>query len=178
MRARQPDSSGYVVNDGVRVYYEVHGSGSPTILLMPSWAITQSRMWKMQVPYLARHFRVLTYDPRGNGRSDRPPVDAAYDADRIVDDALAVMDATGTDEAVLVGLCTGALWSVMLQQREPDRVLGLVAISPTITAVSASIQSRLPTPVANITSISAQQQPTQKMPWRAPSEKPPAGPRR
>ena len=67
MRARQPDSSGYVVNDGVRVYYEVHGTGSPTILLMPSWAITQSRMWKMQVPYLARHFRVLTYDPRGNG---------------------------------------------------------------------------------------------------------------
>ena len=72
MRARQPDSTGYVVNDGVRVYYEVHGSGTATILLMPSWAITQSRMWKMQVPYLARHFRVLTYDPRGNGRSDRP----------------------------------------------------------------------------------------------------------
>ncbi len=119
MRARQPDSSGYVVNDGVRVYYEVHGTGSPTILLMPSWAITQSRMWKMQVPYLARHFRVLTYDPRGNGRSDRPQVDAAYDADRIVDDALAVMDATGTDDAVLVGLCTGALWATMLQQREP-----------------------------------------------------------
>ena len=111
MRARQPDSSGYVVNDGVRVYYEVHGTGSPTILLMPSWAITQSRMWKMQVPYLARHFRVLTYDPRGNGRSDRPADRAAYDADRIVDDALAVMDATGTDEAVLVGLCTGALWA-------------------------------------------------------------------
>ena len=133
MRARQPDSSGYVVNDGVRVYYEVHGSGSPTILLMPSWAITQSRMWKMQVPYLARHFRVLTYDPRGNGRSDRPGTAAAYDADRIVDDALAVMDATGTDDAVLVGLCTGALWATMLQQREPGRVLGLVAISPTLT---------------------------------------------
>ena len=133
MRARQPDSSGYVVNDGVRVYYEAHGTGATTVLLMPSWAITQSRMWKMQVPYLARHFRVLTYDPRGNGLSDRPQVDAAYDADRIVDDALAVMEATGTEHAVLVGLCTGALWATMLQQREPDRVLGLVAISPTIT---------------------------------------------
>ena len=133
MRARQPDSSGYVVNDGVRVYYEVHGTGSPMIVLMPSWAITQSRMWKMQVPYLARHFRVLTYDPRGNGRSDRPGTAAAYDADRIVDDALAVMDATGTDDAVLVGLCTGALWATMLQQREPGRVLGLVAIAPTLT---------------------------------------------
>ena len=132
MRAREPDVSGYAVNDGVRVYYEVHGTGSPTILLMPSWAITQSRMWKLQVPYLARHFRVVTYDPRGNGRSDRPDSDAAYDAELIADDARAVLDATDTDAAVLVGLCTGTIWSGMFQQRHPDRVLGLVAIAPTL----------------------------------------------
>ena len=48
-------------------------TGSPTILLMPTWSIVHSRHWKPQIPYLARHFRVVTFDGRGNGRSDRPP---------------------------------------------------------------------------------------------------------
>src|SRR5215510_6097335 len=71
MRARQPDESGYVVNSGVRIHYEVHGTGQLTILLLPTWAIVDSRHWKMQVPFLARHYRVITFDPRGNGRPDR-----------------------------------------------------------------------------------------------------------
>ena len=54
MRARLPDESGYAVNSGVRIHYEVHGTGQPTILLLPTWAILDSRHWKMQVPFLAR----------------------------------------------------------------------------------------------------------------------------
>ena len=57
---------------GVRVAYEVFGQGDQTLLLLPPWAIVHSRFWKLQVPYLARHFRVVTFDARGNGRSDRP----------------------------------------------------------------------------------------------------------
>ena len=72
MRARLPDESGYVVNSGVRIHYEVHGAGQPAILLLPTWAIVDSRHWKMQVPFLARDHRVITFDPRGNGRSDLP----------------------------------------------------------------------------------------------------------
>ena len=71
-RARYPDDEGYVERDGVRVFYEVYGHGEPTILLPPPWAIVYSRVWKMQIPYLSRHFRVVVYDGRGNGRSDRP----------------------------------------------------------------------------------------------------------
>ena len=47
-------------------------SGEPTVLLLPTWSIVHSRHWKMQIPYLARHCRVVTFDGRGNGRSDRP----------------------------------------------------------------------------------------------------------
>ena len=54
-RARYPTSEGYVERDGVRVHYEVFGSGEPTVLLLPTWSIVHSRAWKMQVPYLARH---------------------------------------------------------------------------------------------------------------------------
>ena len=71
-RARYPDESGYAERGGVKLHYEVYGSGEPTILLLPTWSIIHSRHWKMQIPYLARHCRVVTFDGRGNGRSDRP----------------------------------------------------------------------------------------------------------
>src|SRR3954467_12908063 len=111
-RARYPDESGYVERDGVRLHYEVYGSGEPAILLLPTWSIVHSRHWKMQVPYLADHARVLTFDGRGNGASDRPP--DGYEEREFAADALAVMDATDTDRAVLVSLSAGARWALLL----------------------------------------------------------------
>jgi pimeloyl-ACP methyl ester carboxylesterase len=105
-RARYPDSSGYIKRDGVRLYYEVYGSGGPTVFLLPTWSIIHSRHWKMQIPYLARHCRVLTFDGRGNGRSDRPA--AGYEEAEFAADAVAVMDATATGSAVIVSLSVGA----------------------------------------------------------------------
>jgi pimeloyl-ACP methyl ester carboxylesterase len=107
-RARLPDAEGHIERGGVRVRWERHGDGDPTLLLLPAWSLIHSRQWKAQVPYLARHFRVVTFDPRGNGRSDRPVTAEAYDDDQFVADAEAVLDATGTGRAVLVGLSRGA----------------------------------------------------------------------
>ena len=119
-RARYPDSSGYTERDGVRLYYEVYGSGEPTVFLLPTWSIIHSRHWKMQIPYLARHCRVLTFDGRGNGRSDRPP--AGYEESEFAADALAVMDATATERAVIVSLSVGAQRGLILSAEHPDRV--------------------------------------------------------
>ena len=77
-------------------------TGEPTVLLMPTWSIIHSRLWKLQIPYLARHYRVITFDGRGNGRSDRPTDPEAYREEEFAADALAVMDATATERAVLV----------------------------------------------------------------------------
>ena len=52
MRAREPDHEGTVERDGVRVGYDVYGTGEPTIVLLTSWAIVHARQWKAQVPYL------------------------------------------------------------------------------------------------------------------------------
>ena len=71
-RARYPDESGYIERDGVRVFWERYGEGGPDVLLLPTWSLIHSRHWKLQIPYLARHCRVVTFDGRGNGRSDRP----------------------------------------------------------------------------------------------------------
>src|SRR5271155_592110 len=113
-RARYPDHEGYVERDGVRVFYEVYGEGEPTVLLLPTWSIVHSRFWKAQIAYLARHCRVITFDGRGNGRSDRPVGAAAYHPDEFALDALAVMDATATERASLVSLSCGARWATTL----------------------------------------------------------------
>jgi pimeloyl-ACP methyl ester carboxylesterase len=127
------DAEGHVENEGVRLHYEVTGSGSLTILLLPTWTIVHKRLWKAQVPYLSRHFRVVTYDGPGNGRSDRPLDPAAYHHDVQVRHALAVLDATDTDQAVVVGLSQAGAWALQLSAEHHDRVIGAVFIGPSLS---------------------------------------------
>ena len=95
---------------------------------MPAWSIVNSRIWKAQVAYLARHFRVVTFDGRGSGRSGRPLEAAAYTDEQYADDTVAVLDDAGVDRAVLVGLSCGASWAIRVAAGHPDRVQGIVAI--------------------------------------------------
>jgi pimeloyl-ACP methyl ester carboxylesterase/predicted glycosyltransferase len=132
MRARYPDQEGFVERDDVRIFYEVFGEGEPTVFFLPTWSIVHSRIWKAQVPYLARHCRVITFDGRGNGRSSRPESAEAYSDREFVEDALAVMDATATVQAVLVSLSMGAYWALLLAAEHPERVTGAVFIGPSL----------------------------------------------
>ena len=134
MRARYPEQEGFVERDGVKIFYEVFGAGEPTVLLLPPWSIVHSRLWKAQVPYLARHCRVITFDGRGNGRSSRPATPEAYTDREFAADALAIMDATATEKAVLVSLSLGAFWTLLLAAEHPERVAGAVFISPRLPA--------------------------------------------
>jgi pimeloyl-ACP methyl ester carboxylesterase len=128
MRAREPDYQGVVEGDGVRVGYDVFGTGEPTIVLLTSWAIVHARQWKAQVPYLARRFRVIAVEGRGNGRADQPATQEAYADREYVDDAIAAMDAAGVDQAVVVGLSLGARHALQLAAWYPERAAGVVAI--------------------------------------------------
>ncbi len=141
-RARYPDASGFVERDGVRIFYEVYGSGEPTVLLLPTWSIIHSRHWKMQIAYLARHCRVVTFDPRGNGRSDRPADAASYAEREFAADAVAVLDATGTDRAMIVGLSLGAQRGLILAADHPDRVDGAVFIGPSYPGGGEPLRER------------------------------------
>ncbi|HZQ49285.1 MAG TPA: alpha/beta fold hydrolase [Candidatus Dormibacteraeota bacterium] len=134
MRARLPDQSGFTPNrDGLRIYYEVFGTGDKTIVLMPCYPIVHSRMWKGQLHYLARHFRVVTFDGIGNGMSDHPDPKSLWDPGTYSRDCLTVMDATGTRSAVLVGLCHDGVWpAIVLAASDPERVEGILAFAPGI----------------------------------------------
>jgi len=128
MRACTPDIEGFVESDGIKIGYEVFGRGSPTLLLLPTWTIVHSRVWKMQVPYLADHFRVVTFDRPGNGRSDRPVDPGHYGVEAVVRQALDVLDATGTEQVVLASLSRGAQEALALCADHADRVLGAIFI--------------------------------------------------
>ncbi|MCZ7528773.1 MAG: alpha/beta hydrolase [Acidimicrobiia bacterium] len=124
------DDGGVVDHGGVRIRYHAHGAGEPAVLLLPPWAIAHSGVWQEQVPRLCRRHRVVTYDPRGNGGSDRPLDPAAHDPLVLVGDATAVLDALGIERAVVVGNSFGTVLAYLLAALHPDRVEGAVFVNP------------------------------------------------
>ncbi len=127
LRVRQPEVDGYIERDGVRIFYEAFGTGEPTILMLPTWSVVHAAHGRFQIADLARNYRVVTFDGRGNGRSDRPKGAAAYDDRQFVADALGVLDATGTERAVVIACSTATRWLLRLAAEHPDRVLAAVA---------------------------------------------------
>jgi pimeloyl-ACP methyl ester carboxylesterase len=133
MRALEPTSTGYATNsaDCVRSYYEVFGPSEAerTIVFLPTWSLVHSRVWKMQVPYFARRgFRVVTFDGRGNGRSDLP--EHGYRTADFTLDTLALFDALGIERAALVALSAGGRWAIQFAAEYPERVSQMVLIAP------------------------------------------------
>ncbi|HEX6947789.1 MAG TPA: alpha/beta fold hydrolase [Acidimicrobiia bacterium] len=130
MRAALPHTEGAVTSDGLDIFYEVYGDGDTTLFLIPPAPITHSRIWKAQIPFLARHHRVVTFDARGNGKSGRTADPDAHRTEANVGDMLAVLDATVTEQAVLIAHCHTNWWAVSFTHAHRERVLGLVAIEP------------------------------------------------
>jgi len=128
MRAKLPHTTGYVECDGVKIHYEIYGDGPKTIIFVPTWAIIHSRSWKAQIPYFAEQFRVIAYDPRGNGKSDRPDRVEDYNFGLVVGDVTAVMDATETEKAVLVGLSFSSAVAYSAAAKYPERIEAVISI--------------------------------------------------
>ncbi len=131
-RAAYPTREGHVDRDGVRIFWELYGEGDRTVLFLPTWSIIHSRTWKAQIPDFARRCRVLTFDGRGNGRSDRPEDPLAYAEEEFAADALAVMDAAETPTAAIVAFSMGARRALTLAANHPDRIERAVFISPSV----------------------------------------------
>jgi len=144
-RARYPDEEGFIERDGVRVFWESYGEGDQTVLFLPTWTLVHSRVWKAQIPYFARHFRVVAFDPRGNGRSDRPTDPSAYDEREFAQDAIDVMDLCGVDRAIGVAFSLGAQRGMLLAAEHPERIAGMVfigAYAPVARGGSLQLRAR------------------------------------
>jgi len=123
MRAKLPTREGSIDRDGVEIHYEVYGNGPVTMMFLPPWSIVHSRVYKAQLPYFSERFRCIAFDPRGNGRSGKPDDVSAYALANCVSDALAVMDATATERAILVGLSLAGLHTCVIAAHHSERVM-------------------------------------------------------
>lgn len=122
----QPAREGFIDRDGVKLWYAVWGDSGPWIAFAPPLQIVHSQMLKATVPYLSQHFRVITTDGRGNGRSDRPMGQDAYSFDHFYADFVAVLDAVGAERMALVGISAGAMTVLRLAAEQPPRVTHVI----------------------------------------------------
>ena len=122
----RPARSGFVDRAGVKLWYAVWGESGPWIAFAPIFQIVHTQLLKTTVPWLSQHFRVVTMDSRGNGRSDRPEGQAAYGFDTYYQDFVAVLDAAGADKLAVVGISVTAMTALRLAAEHPERVTHLI----------------------------------------------------
>jgi esterase len=119
-------SGANVTINGVRLFYDVHGTGAPILCIHGAGGTTLA--WAEPIANLARLGRVIAYDRRGCARSERP---AHYERTSIAehaDDAAALLDALTATPAVVIGRSYGATVATDLALRYPDRVHALVLL--------------------------------------------------
>ena len=112
--------------DGVKIYYEVHGSG-PVLLLTHGYSST-SAMWQGQVAALSKHHKLVLWDMRGHGLSDYPDDPASYSEALTVADMAALLDEVGAESAIVGGLSLGGYMSLAFHRAHPERVRALLII--------------------------------------------------
>ena len=111
-------------NDGVNLYYEETGQGTPVIFVHEFAG--DCRSWEPQVRHFSRNYRCITFNARGFPPSDVPADPEMYSQDNARDDVLAVLDGLGVDAAHVVGLSMGGFAALHLGLHAPDRTLSLV----------------------------------------------------
>ena len=111
-------------DDGVRLYYEEVGAGTPIVFVHEFGG--DHRSWEAQMRYFARRHRCISFAARGYPPSDVPESADSYSQRRAVEDIIAVMDAAGIVRAHVVGLSMGGFASLHFGLDHADRALSIV----------------------------------------------------
>jgi 3-oxoadipate enol-lactonase len=111
-----------VAVQGIHLYYEVHGSGYPLVLIRGLGS--NADHWYCQVPAFSSHYSVVVFDNRGIGRSDMP--DSPFTISTMADDTVGLMDALGICKAHILGISMGGMIAQDIALMHPERVNGLI----------------------------------------------------
>ena len=144
-----PSQSGLIPVDGVRLYYERFGIGSPVVLVPGE--VADSRIWNDQVAAFAKRYQVVRFDLRGSGRSD-----SGTDPFTFVGDTATLLRTLHVDPAYVVGIADGANLAVEYALDYPNQVEALVLVAPSIrgyipATVSPEAQARMAEVFAHMT---------------------------
>jgi class 3 adenylate cyclase/DNA-binding SARP family transcriptional activator len=121
----------YARNGEISLAYQVLGDGPTTLLLVTGWVLPMEAIWEDPayvrfVERLAASFRVILWDKRGTGLSDRVAVDRLPTLEERMDDMRAVLDAAGAEQAAIAGMSEGAVLAVLFGAAHPERTRALV----------------------------------------------------
>lgn len=140
MPRRDVPETRYALSGDVNIAYQVFGEGERDLVYVPGLLTNIELAWDSPdqaafMTALAAHFRVIVFDKRGQGSSD--PLDGSQSLEERMDDLRAVMDAAGSQRAVIFGLSEGSPMSALFAATYPDRVehlvlLGGYAVGPTL----------------------------------------------
>ena len=112
--------------DGTRIHYEVTGRIGRTPVLMIQGLGASKNAWNLQRIAMATRFRIISFDNRGAGRSDKPT--EPFTLEQMADDAIAVLDAAGIETAHVVGASMGGVISQIVAVKYPQRVRSLTLV--------------------------------------------------
>jgi aminoacrylate hydrolase len=110
------------------LYYEEHGPADGPPVVLSSGLGGSATYWTPNLAALAEHHRVILYDHRGTGRSERA-LQPDLDVDDMADDVLALMDGIGLERASLVGHAAGGVIGLAIALRHPERLAALVVVN-------------------------------------------------
>jgi pimeloyl-ACP methyl ester carboxylesterase len=126
-----PDTYYARTADGVHIAYQVVGDGALDLIFVLGWTTNIEVFW--EEPNLARFLtrlssagRLILFDKRGMGLSDRVPEDRLPSLETRMDDVRAVMDAVGSERAVVMGISEGGPMAMLFAATYPERTIGLV----------------------------------------------------
>jgi pimeloyl-ACP methyl ester carboxylesterase len=117
--------SGTVKVNGIDLYYEIHGSGEP--LLMIEGLGYSAWMWYKQIPVFSKRYQVILFDNRGAGNTDKP--DSEYSIEIMADDASGLLRTLGIGPVHALGISLGGFIAQELALRHPDLVKSLSLVS-------------------------------------------------
>lgn len=110
--------------NGINIYYEVHGQGEPLVLIMGSFGPLEG--WSSQIRAFQKHYRVIVFDNRGIGRTDKSP--DRYTIETMADDTVGLIDYLGIDKAHVLGMSLGGPVAQHIAINYPQRVKKLVLV--------------------------------------------------
>lgn len=121
-----PPTGTVKVND-ISIYYEIHGEGEPLVLIM-GWTFNSAH-WFLQLPAFSEEYRVVVFDNRGTGRSDKP--DGPYTMEMMAGDTAGLLDSIDIDAAHIYGISMGGMIAQEFALRYPHKVTSLILGSTT-----------------------------------------------
>lgn len=138
--SREGGAIRYETANGVRLAYELTGTGVPVVTMHGSWS--SHATWSQVVPMLTERLCVLSYDRRGHSASEQPPGQGTQRED--VADAAALIERLELAPAYVVGNSFGAEIAILLAAERPDLVRGVIAHEPAFVKLLAGREEFAP----------------------------------